>query len=224
MTTYSPTKLEQDNVYDIYDSISDHFSDTRISVWDGVKDFLDKQSVLSQGFEIGCGNGKNMRYAEKLGHTISGIDTCRQFVIMCKSKYNLDVNIGNAVIQTFVDCIFDYVISIAVFHHISTNEMRTKALLNMINVLRSNGKGLFSVWAYEQDQFSNKKFKIGDNLVDWNKPYFVDGVRHFKKYHRYYYVYDEEMFKSYIYQFNKLIKIDKIYNQKGNWFCEFTKL
>ena len=221
---YTPTEIEQHNVHDIYHSISEHFSDTRISVWDAVKDFLQAQPTDSEGFEIGCGNGKNMLYAEELGHKMTGIDTCSQFVILCKNTYKLNVNIGNAVIQTYVDYAFDYAISIAVFHHISTDEMRSKALLNMIRVLKPGGKGIVSVWAYEQDDHSNKKFTIGDNFVDWNKPYFVDGVRHFKKYDRYYYVYDTNLFKSYIYQFEDLIKVDTIYNQKGNWFCEFTKL
>ena len=219
---YAPSITEQKNVINVYRDISGHFSDTRNSVWDGVKQFLEKQDMNSSGFEIGCGNGKNMHYAEELGHSITGIDTCIQFIREC-NKNRLKAHIGNAVDQTYTDNSFDYCISIAVFHHLSSNEARTKAFMNMIDIIRPGGKGLITVWAAEQDGFSNKKFKAGDNIVKWHKPYDIDNKRHYEIYDRYYYVYTEDMFKCYIKEFEN-IKIDIIYNQKGNWFCEFTKI
>ena len=31
------------------------------------------------------------------------------------------------------------------------------------------------------------------------------------------------MFTEYINQFENIISVNAIYNEKGNWFCEFTK-
>ena len=96
--------------------------------------------------------------------------------------------------------------------------------MNMINVLKSGGKGLITVWAVEQNGSTNKKFKPGNNIVKWNKPYDIDNKRHYEIYDRYYYVFTEKMFRNYINLFTEYIKIDIIFNEKGNWFCEFTKL
>tara|TARA_B100000242_G_C43052582_1_gene491873 strand:+ start:2681 stop:3346 length:666 start_codon:yes stop_codon:yes gene_type:complete len=217
------TNIEEENVFKVYDKIYDHFSDTRISPWDGVMNFIDNLPPDSFGLEIGCGNGKNMIYAKNKGHSISGIDTCQGLIKVCKDK-GLNVQHGNAINQTYVDGIFDFCMSIAVFHHLATEESRNKAVMNMINVLKSGGKGLITVWAVEQNGSTNKKFKPGHNIVKWNKPYNIDNKRHYEIYDRYYYVFTEEMFKNYMNFFTKYITINTIFNEKGNWFCEFTKL
>ena len=52
--------------------------------------------------------------------------------------------------------------SIAVVHHFDQEEDRIKAVKEMIRVLKPNGKLLFTVWAYESDEYScKKKFNIG---------------------------------------------------------------
>ena len=219
---YTPSKTEQNNVFDVYDNIFDHFSDTRNSVWDSVGLFLNKQPENSSGFEIGCGNGKNMHYAEELGHSITGIDTCINFVRLC-NKNRLKVHLANAVDEIYIDNSFDYCISIAVFHHLSTEETRIRALLNMINIIKPGGLGLISVWAVEQSGHSNKKFKPGDNIVKWHKPYDIENKRQYDIYNRYYYIFTQDMFTEYINQFENIISVNAIYNEKGNWFCEFTK-
>tara|TARA_B100000575_G_scaffold30685_2_gene20646 strand:+ start:2051 stop:2731 length:681 start_codon:yes stop_codon:yes gene_type:complete len=223
MSLISP-KIETENVFKVYDIIANHFSDTRNTVWDGVQSFINQFTQNTNGFEIGCGNGKNMVYATNMGHCMKGIDTCGKFIDMCRNNHKLDVYFGNATKQIFVDCIFDYAISIAVFHHLSNESSRIKAMENMINVIKLGGKGLVTVWAVEQEGVSKKKFSPGDNLVKWNKPYFKEKKRYFDVYKRYYYIYTESMFRTYIGLFKNRIKIDKLYYQKGNWFCEFTKI
>ena len=121
-----------------------------------------------------------MIYAENKGHSITGIDTCRGLIKVCKDK-GLNVQHGNAINQIYVDGIFDFCMSIAVFHHLATEESRNKAVMNMINVLKSGGKGLITVWAVEQNGSTNKKFKPGNNIVKWNKPYDIDNKRHYEQ-------------------------------------------
>jgi len=62
----APSITEKNNVINVYDVIADNFSDTRRTVWNGVKDFLDSQERGSIGFEAGMGNGKNMLYRNDL--------------------------------------------------------------------------------------------------------------------------------------------------------------
>ena len=44
----------------------------------------------------------------------------------------------------------DAVICIALLHHLSTKELRTKALTQLKRILRKKGKGLVYVWCLEQ--------------------------------------------------------------------------
>lgn len=217
---YNPTYIETNNVFSVYDSISSHFSDTRGNVWNSVKTFLDNLHKNSYGLEIGCGNGKNMTYRNDID--MIGIDTCEQLVNICRSK-NLIAKQGNAIDEIYPNNMFDFVISIAVFHHISTEEGRIKALSNMIRQIKKGGKGLLTVWAVEQDADSNKTFVPGDNLVKWHKPRAKYVRAEYDMFERYYYVYTQEMFEKYINTFRDKIVIDRIFNEKGNWFCEFTK-
>ena len=49
----------------------------------------------------------------------------------------------------------DFVISIAVIHHFSTDSLRIQAIEEIYRVLTKDGEALIYVWAYEQE---NKKF------------------------------------------------------------------
>ena len=219
---YSPSDIETERVFKIYDEISLHFSDTRGNVWNSVKLFLDKQLKGSHGLEIGCGNGKNMLYRNNELNII-GIDTCQNLLNICKQR-NLNVKLGNALDLIFKENTFDFALSVAVFHHISDDYYRKEALFNLIRQLKKGGKGLVTVWAVEQEVGSNRNFKPGDNLVKWHKPREKFVKTEFDVYERYYFVYTEKMFNDYINYFNKLIKIENVFNEKGNWFCEFTKI
>ena len=220
-----PTNTEHNFVHKFYNKNYDNFSDTRKNIWPCVQKYIDKQSPNKNIFEIGCGNGKNMLYAMNNGHRITGIDLCLKFVNICKKSGLNNTHLDSCLRQSFIDEQFDCVLSIAVFHHLSTEEHRIKALENMINVMKTGGSGFLTVWAFEQPSNTKKKFKIGDNMVKWNRPYNDENnVRKYEVLDRYYYVYTEQMFIDYLNQFNDRIEVTKIFNEYGNWVCEFKKI
>ena len=210
--------IEQEFVLDVYDNIAEHFSDTRYCIWDFVKNFLDKQVSSQKGIEIGCGNGKHLCIRNDLD--IIGIDSCEKFVDICTKK-NIRVFQQNCCNLTFTDNSFDYAMSVAVFHHLSTDIRRYNALKEMIRILKPGGKGMISVWSLEQTNRNNnmkkRLFVPGDNYVPWMRK------KDKKIFKRYYYIFNESMFKKYIEQFNECISIDTICNVRGNWVIEFTK-
>ena len=68
---------------------------------------------------------------------------------------------------------FDFAISIAVIHHLSTRDRRIAAVRSILELLRneekSPGKALLYVWALEQDS-SRRGWKAGDEqdvMVPW---------------------------------------------------------
>ena len=109
------------SVKNFYNSNSKRFSPTRYSVWESVKNFNNLIKSKSKILDAGCGNGKNMIYFEKNGHNVKGIDFSDSLLKICKSK---DLDVLNSDIRNlpFENNTFDNTISIAVIHHLSTNE------------------------------------------------------------------------------------------------------
>ena len=212
--------IEKEKVFDSYSNISNDFDITRIRVWPCVRNFMDSLESYSQVLEIGCGNGKNLLYRKDLNSI--GTDFVPNMVSICSSK-GISCLQANALQLPFLDNTFDHVISIAVFHHLSTEERRIQAFKEMIRVMKSGGRGLLVVWAYEQ-QYNNEKTAIkhpidkGDNLIRWHGNGNTSDV---SKAHRYYYFYDKESFTKYI--DIDLIIHNKVFWESGNWILDFTK-
>ena len=196
-------------VTNTYEKIAKEFSDTRYHVWNFVKFFMkDKQNLY--GIDIGCGNGKNMIHSNMIG-----IDNCKGFINICKTR-NKDVVLGDICALPFKSETFDYTISIATLHHLSSEERRIKCIDEMIRVMKKNGEGVISVWSHE---FQTKhKFELGDNLVPW-KSRNVE----IKPELRYYYIMNFDMFTNLIGKFKNKIKIISIENEKGNWILHYKK-
>ena len=89
MNIYAPSDIEMKYVLNVYDNIADHFSKTRNTVWNAVKDFLESLPDNQNGIEIGFGNGKNMHYALNLGHNIffNSTTASKWSIIMILSFY-----------------------------------------------------------------------------------------------------------------------------------------
>ena len=209
---HSSDFIEKKFVLDMYNQIADHFSDTRYCIWNMVKNFLIDKSENEYGLEIGCGNGKNLLINPKLN--IIGLDNSIELLTICRKK-KLNVVEGNCCNLPFNNNQFDYIMSVAVFHHLYTEKRRIIAINEMIRVLKQFGKGIISMWSFENQE--KRKFSLGNNIVTWIRK--SDN----KTFNRYYYIYN---YDDIIQLFNQIenIKIDQIYNEYGNWVIEFTKL
>jgi tRNA (uracil-5-)-methyltransferase TRM9 len=93
---------------------------------------------------------------------------------------------------------FDFAISIAVVHHLSTTERRAEAIQSILAHLKPGGKALVYVWALEQES-SRRGWSEKDDqdvMVPWvmrakrNKE--ADGEQQEDKtFHRYYHLYKQ---------------------------------
>ena len=181
------------------------FSNTRYSIWKSIKEFnniIDNNSYI---LDAGCGNGKNMMYLNNSNHNCIGFDNCINLLNICKKK-KLDVFNANILNIPLKDNCFNYIICIAVIHHIRTKNERICAVNKLLRILKKDGKLLITVWAYEQED-SKRKFNIGDNIVKFNK---ID---------RYYYIFNKDLFLEFINKFN----VEKFYYEKNNWNVIITK-
>ena len=192
-------------VKDFYDRHWQRFDVSRVRIWKCVRDFTSSLVKNSTVLDVGCGNGKNVKYLLDNDIKAYGIDFSEKLVEVCKRK-KLDVKVGNALKIPFDDNSFDNIISIAVIHHLQKEEERIKAINEMIRVCKNNGKILISVWAVEQSgqEVQNRTFVYGDNLVKWEND------------ERYYFIYDEEHIKEFVKNFN----VTNLVWERGNWYFE----
>jgi ubiquinone/menaquinone biosynthesis C-methylase UbiE len=206
-----------------YNDIAIEFSETRAYVWQCVKDFTKFINISNKenGFfilEIGCGNGKNMEYLNKNIENkcnVIGIDNCENFIEICKKK-NLSIFNCNSDLMPFSNESFDFILCIAMFHHLLTLEDRNSSFNEILRVMKNGSYGILTCWSTIQPEKSNFKFKEGINIVPWKGRKSINKIR-------YYYVYSEKMFREYFESFME-IKIIDLYNEFGNWVLIFQKI
>lgn len=154
----NPQEYEQKYVHNTYSKIAHHFSNTRHTPWPKVVEFLKMQSPDKVLVDVGCGNGKNLGIAPGPNF---GCDICPEFLQIAKEK-------GHTVVQAdilklpYKNNFADIVISIAVVHHLVTDERRFLAIVEMLRILKSGGRLLMYVWA-------NMEECNGDCFVGWDK-------------------------------------------------------
>jgi tRNA (uracil-5-)-methyltransferase TRM9 len=158
-------------VHEIYSKIAKHFSDTRYSHWEKVKDFIISLPKYSTVMDIGCGNGKYTTVRKDL--LFLCFDITLELLQIAKENKNgsskdfLNISCINSIPVKQVD----YAISIAVIHHLMSYDDRIKAISNILE--KVNKQALLTVWAYEQACTKKrdskwKKININnDYLIPW---------------------------------------------------------
>ena len=203
-----------------YDLIYKSFDTSRVRIWNNVKLFLSNYNENDTLLDCGCGNGKNMIYANNLGYNCDGYDISKKLLDICISK-TLNVYYSD-VLNMNLDKKYDKIISIAVLHHLETFDEQVLAINNLLKCLKDNGTLLVSFWSKEKkfndtnidkNQNDYRNFNNGANYVDWK----LDKNNVIK---RYYYIHD----------YDSILKLVKQINVKyiitwelQNWFIIFYK-
>lgn len=217
---YTITYIEKQYVSDTYETISSHFSSTRHSHWKGVKKFIDeikKETNLTQVnfLDYGCGNGKYLSLCDKFNCV--GFDNCHNLLKIVKEKFPLVQIIQGDVCVLDFSLLnkFNYIICIAVIHHLSSQLRRIEAIKNIIQYLKHGGYALISVWATTLN--TSKYIKLdtpNDWLIGWNN-----------QHNRYYHLFEKKELVDLIKeadQFNQ-IAIIEIFFELSNWFIKIKK-
>lgn len=158
----------EEKIKETYNTISLDFDKTRVMIWQCVKDFeslIKKKDALI--LDAGCGNGKNMLYYKSLNYNnLEGCDFSESFVELCKLK-QLNVIYANILNTPYKSNYFDNIISIAVLHHLSTEENRVKALIELYRVLKEGGSMLITVASYEFPFYKKTKITDQNAMIPW---------------------------------------------------------
>ena len=177
---------------ELYDAIAPHFARTRQRPWPDTMDFVDsiyrdmsgrkgQQTLL----DLGCGNGRNALYALEKGFLVLALDFSLELLKILDAdagkrgyRQRLELLNGNMLTLPLEENSVDCAMSIAALHHLATREKRLRALGECRRVMKTGGRALFSVWAFDQDRFreeyvrhlasfSRDEKAFGNLLVDW---------------------------------------------------------
>ncbi|XP_021729473.1 alkylated DNA repair protein alkB homolog 8-like isoform X1 [Chenopodium quinoa] len=144
---YTP-EIEKAYVHQVYDAIAPHFSSTRFAKWPKVASFLDSLPQGSLVLDAGCGNGKYLGFNPNC--FFIGCDISSPLVGICTERGH-EALVADAVNLPYKSDFGDAAISIAVLHHLSTENRRRKAIEELVRVVRKGGVVLITVWAVEQE-------------------------------------------------------------------------
>lgn len=151
-----------------YNQIAKSFSKTRYKKWDCVINFLKNIKFDEKVLELGCGNGKNIY---DIKDQSIGVDICPELCNICKEK---GINIIESDILDFnTEDKFDYILCIAVIHHLNNLKDRIKLIKKIKSLLKENGKAIITCWNTNETKY---KFTHGDNMVKFgqiNRYYYI---------------------------------------------------
>ncbi len=191
-------KSKQD-VMRVYDSIAEDFDIKRYKPWPDTIRFAERFTPGQHILDLGCGNGRDLRYFEEQGMKVTGLDISKGQLQVIRQRANSVPFIaqGDAASLPFTDNNFEGTICVATLHHLPEPAQRVATLKEIHRVLKPGGLLLLGVWAAEQKKFKDNVAKAkeefqhdwepGDMLLDWKMP---DG-RIFK---RYYHLFTEKEF------------------------------
>ncbi|OCL13087.1 S-adenosyl-L-methionine-dependent methyltransferase [Glonium stellatum] len=171
---------ETEYVHTVYEQIASHFSSTRYKPWPIVERFLKSLRDGSIGVDVGCGNGKYL----SVNPNVFIIGSANLARIAARHEPHSSVVADNLSLPHPLAS-FDFAISIAVIHHLSTPLRRIQAVRAILELLKTasggtgsgsqpaetetGGRALIYVWALEQKD-SRRGWDEGheqDVMVPW---------------------------------------------------------
>ena len=116
--------------------------------------------INSRGLDLGCGQGWHVCEIAQLGYQMYGVDQSEQqlkFAVRRAEERGLQVDLRVASVPKlpFPDNFFDFVYAINVFHHLTEDEARPKALEEIVRVLKPQG-----VFFLQEINTSNPLFRV----------------------------------------------------------------
>ncbi|EIN07426.1 S-adenosyl-L-methionine-dependent methyltransferase [Punctularia strigosozonata HHB-11173 SS5] len=161
----NPESYEAQHVHHVYDQIASHFSSTRYKPWPLIARFISELPTGWVGLDAGTGNGKYLPLPlDRLGSVWTiGLDRSRNLLEVARkagsssADVTREVILGDVLDQCWRRGAFDYAISIATIHHLSTRARRKEAIKRLLEAVSpEHGRVLIYVWAVEQDELSKR--------------------------------------------------------------------
>lgn len=204
-----------------YNLIAREFAMKREEGWEETNFLLD--NYLKPGdkiLDLGCGHGRYFPLFRKKNVQYFGIDSSEELINIAKENYPAgSFQVGEALNLPFSDNFFNKIYSIAVLHHLPSDELRLKFLKEAKRVLGAGGLLILTVWKFHEKKeifllfkytilkfLGKTKLDFKDILEPWAKQ--VD---------RYYHWFSEKELRRLVERAGFIIRESGIIeNRKGN--------
>jgi len=138
-----------------YDAYALEFSDTRKFFWrelEFLKEYVHRGDCI---LDVGCGNGRLLDLFDNDGIKYTGVDFSKELIAIAQKERGSKGTFlcSDALSLPFGDNTFDVVFSIAVLHHIPSEENRIRFLSEIKRVLKPNGICVLTLWNTLQWKF-----------------------------------------------------------------------
>ena len=188
-------KKQPSSLAKVYDVIAESFDSTRKYPWQEVSEFIEKIPSSDLVLDLGSGNGRHTKLLSKQSRGTIALDISFNILKLSLQKelegISRDINLVNsdAVKLPFKDNVFDKLISIAVIHHLETDDSRREVLSEIFRILKKDGLVQISCWLKSHPRFSKDDLRETvqagkkDIIVPWT-------LKNGEKISRYYYLFD----------------------------------
>lgn len=183
-----------------YNDIAEDFSTTRYSVWEEFAVFKDYIKDGDKVLDLGCGNGRMAELFKEKNMDYTGADNSERLIEIAKKSHKGRSRfvVADALNLPFPENHFDKILSVAVLHHIPSEEYRLRFLKEAHRVLKPGGLLILTVWDLWQKPAAWKSlFKLtilkikGESKLDF-KDIFVPWQ---KKVNRYFHCFTKNELK-----------------------------
>lgn len=176
-----------DKIKEGYNRIAGEFSETRRGkIWPDLSFLIDEIKNGDKVLDVGCGNGRLFATIQDKQVEYVGIDNSDELIKIAQERFkdfsNAEFIVADALDLPFGDDSFDIVYSIAVLHHVPSNEFRLKMLSEAGRVVKPAGKVIVTVWNLWQKRYYRYIFKealrkvggksgvdFGDCFIPWKR-------------------------------------------------------
>ncbi len=169
-----------DFFYNKYDDIARDWFNKRNKPWNFFLEFLlelehkyeTENPINGICCDLGCGTGRHTELLSIKSDLYIGTDLSHDMLIIAKEN---QINKEICFIQQWICCDIEHlpfrqksitcIISIAVIHHILTEEKRKIVLKDISSILKKPGNLIISVWSAETGKNAQKVKEINDKII-----------------------------------------------------------
>ncbi|HJN62294.1 MAG TPA: methyltransferase domain-containing protein [Candidatus Parcubacteria bacterium] len=167
-----------------YNLIAEEFARTREKPWPEIKFLFDDYLVAREKvLDLGCANARFFEFFQEKKADYVGVDSSKKLIKIAQARHSsAKFQTADALNLPFPDNHFDKIYSIAVLHHIPSQEFRLSFLKEAKRVLKPEGLLIMTVWRFHRIEelfliikfgilrlFGLSKLDFGDILDPWGK-------------------------------------------------------
>jgi ubiquinone/menaquinone biosynthesis C-methylase UbiE len=177
-----------DKMQENYNLIAEDFSRTRRYIWKDFQPLAEYSKAGDKVLDLGCGNGRLLELLGSKKIHYLGVDNVPNLIQIARKRHpSYNFQLADALSLPFADDSFDKIYSIAVLHHIPSQELRLKFLIEARRVLKSKGLLILTVWNLWQRRGLKPNLKyavlkiLGLSKLDF-KDVFIPWVKIYQRY------------------------------------------